>query len=121
MARVIILSFDDNAAAERFAKHVMEGQRLGLGTMTPSQGVQVEAMVARPTVACRGPHRVPGKLKSQMGWTRTIKFGWWVCSVCNKPAPAVVRDFIQNMLGGYNDLLPTVTGGEPRPPKHIRR
>lgn len=112
MARVIVLEFSDNEAAEAFC-------RASLAESEPTYTLQ--AMVARPTTYCRGPHRVPGKLKSQMGWTRTIKFGWWVCSVCNKPAPTVVRNFIANMVGGYNDLLPTVTGGEPTLPKHIRR
>jgi hypothetical protein len=120
MARVIVISIPDNAEAERVAKRILENSLEGLSTLLPPSAT-IEAMIARPTTYCRGPHRVPGKLRSQMGWTRTIKFGWWICNVCKKPAPAVVRDFIANMVGGNNDLLPTVTGGEPKPPKHIRR
>jgi len=119
MARILVLSIADNAEAEWFAKRLLENQELRISTLMPSS-TRIEAMIARPTVACRGPHRVQGKIKSQMGWTRTVKFGWWVCGICKKPAATVVRDFVENMLGGYNDLLPTLSGGEPRPPRHMR-
>jgi hypothetical protein len=119
MARIIILSIPDNAEAEDFARWMLDRDGREDQPVVPP-GATIEAMVARPTVACRGPHRVPGKIKSQMSWTRTVKFGWWVCGVCKKPAATIVRDFVENMLGGHNDLLPTVTGGEPRPPKHLR-
>jgi len=124
MARVIILSIEDNAEAEDFARWLLEGKAPtaeaegDLPVVPP--GAKIEAMIARPTVGCRGPHRVPGRLRSEHGWTRTQRFGWWVCSVCKKPSPMVVRNFIDNMTGGYNDLLPELSGGEPKPPRHMR-
>ena len=116
MARVIILSFKDNDAAEHFARQVLEGQDNGMCSVLPSEGVKIEALIARPTAKCRGPHRVPGKQKSERGWSRTKRFGWWVCSVCNKCSPMVVRDFIDNMIGGYNNLLEELKGGDPQEP-----
>jgi hypothetical protein len=122
MARVIVLSIESNSDAESFARWMLDKDKEGYDEDMPVVPPQakIEAMIARPTVFCRGPHRVPGKLKSQMGWTRTKRFGWWVCSVCKKPAPTVVRDFIKNMLGGYNNLLPELEGGEPQEPQWIQ-
>jgi hypothetical protein len=118
MARIIILSIESNAEAEDFARWLLDGNAPktwdeGDLPVVP-RGTKIEAMIARPTVACRGPHRVPGKLRSQMGWTRTQRFGWWVCSVCKKPSPTVVRDFIRNMCNGHNDLLPELQGLPPQ-------
>jgi len=124
MARILILSVDNNEEAEDFAKWLIEGNAPkawaegDLPVVPP--GTTLEAMIARPTVGCRGPHRVPGKMKPERGWTRTKRFGWWVCGVCKKPSATVVRDFIDNMVGGYNDLLPELSGGEPRQPRHRR-
>lgn len=124
MARIIILSVPENEEAEDFARWLLDGNAPktwdeGDLPVVP-RNTTIEAMIARPTIGCRGPHRVPGKLKSQMSWTRTQRFGWWVCGVCKKPSPTVVRNFIDNMLGGHNNLLPELTGGEPRPPRHLR-
>jgi hypothetical protein len=116
MSRVIILSFRDNDVAEHFARQVLEGQENAMCSVLPATGVKIEALIARPTQKCKGPHRVPGKLRSQMGWSRTRRYGWWVCSVCNKCAPKVVRDFITNMIGGYNNLLTELTGENPEEP-----
>jgi hypothetical protein len=110
MARIVVLSFDSNEAAESFAAV----------SMNDDVPYKVEAMIARPTTGCRGPHRVPGKMKPERGWSRTIRFGWFVCAVCKKPSATVVRDFIANMLGGYNNLLPELFGDKPQQPRHIR-
>lgn len=110
MSRIIILSFDSNEAAEGFARTAL----------SDDQPYKLEAMIARPTRGCPGPHRVPGRMKSERGWTRTKRFGWWVCSTCKRPSSFVVRDFIDNMIGGYNDLLSELTGGQPRPPRRPR-
>ena len=122
MARVIIISVESNDEAEAFAKWMLDKDQEGYSEDMPvvPPGAKIEALIARPTIACRGPHRVVGKMRSQMSYTRTIKFGWWVCAVCKKPAPIIVRDFIENMIGGHNDLLPTLTGGEPKQPRHLR-
>jgi hypothetical protein len=116
MARVIIISVESNGEAESFARWMVDKDKEGYNEDMPvvPPGAKIEAMIAKPTVACRGPHRVPGKLRSQMGWTRTQRFGWWVCSVCKKPSPTVVRDFIRNMCNGHNDLLPELQGLPPQ-------
>jgi hypothetical protein len=118
MARIIVLSVEDNESAEMFAAALLEPPENGRPFVPP--GVKIEAMIARPTVGCKGPHRVQGRLRSEHGWTRTQRFGWWVCSTCKKPSRTVVRDFVLNMLGGSNNLLPELTGGEPEPPHHLR-
>jgi hypothetical protein len=117
MARVIVLSFDDNESAEMFALGMLNKVADGCPTVPPS--AKIEAMIARPTARCTGPHRIPGRMKSEHGFTRTKRFGWFVCATCKKAAPAVVERFIENMLGGYNNLLPEVSGGEPQEPRWI--
>jgi hypothetical protein len=118
MARVIVLSFEDNESAEMFAKALLrEGPTAGRPFVPPS--AKIEAMIARPTAGCRGPHRIPGKIKSEHGFSRTKRFGWFVCGQCKKPAQAVVDRFIENMLGGSNDLLPEVLGSEPKQPRWL--
>jgi hypothetical protein len=59
MARVVILSFDDNTAAEAFVEHTLEAQAAKHGGIPISISAHVvahatiEAVVARPTVSCR--------------------------------------------------------------------
>jgi hypothetical protein len=116
VARVIILAIPDNEDAERWARDMLSCND-SEQTVMPPVSTRIEAMIARPTQACQGSHTrsKPGP-RSMDGFTRTQKFGWFVCGVCKRPAKAVVQNFIRNMLGGYNDLLPTLIGGEPTPP-----
>jgi hypothetical protein len=113
MARIIVLSIADNTVAEQLAKDLLREVPKRAWLRLP--GVKIEAMIARPTVACKG-HRQPGRIKPLGEFTRTQRFGWFVCATCKRPAKAVVQRFVDNMLGGSNNLLPELTGGEPRQP-----
>jgi hypothetical protein len=59
MARVVLLSFSDNDAAEAFVEHTLEAQAAPNGGIPMSISAHVvahatiEAVVARPTVSCR--------------------------------------------------------------------
>jgi hypothetical protein len=115
VARIILLGFKDNDAAEAFIRDMDRIQSLDpvssslmgeLGVITASAG-KVEALVARPTLTCKcsstGMHQ--GK-KTGAGFTKTAKFGWWVHAKCRRPTSYIVKNFITNMLNGHNDLLP---------------
>lgn len=63
MARVVILSFDDNQAAEAFVNHVWDAQDservypyqfmpVAISAMVVAHA-KIESMIARPTVSCR--------------------------------------------------------------------
>lgn len=116
MARVIILAFSDDAAAERFAQlkddfesnpdaetdpAEDEGKIILLGA-TVAAHTEMEAMIARPTVFCRC---TSGTGKGT--YYKTTKFGWWIHRPCKKPTYTIVKNFIHNMtISVGNDLLP---------------
>ncbi len=97
MARVVIVSFMDNDAAERFIDLTLDVQEVG--SMS-----KIEALIARPTVSC------PHTYRKGDPYRKTERFGWWVHdpSSCNKPQRTIVRDFIKNLIICYNDLLPEI-------------
>ena len=109
MARVVILSFADNDAAERFIDLTLSVQGSDrnwhefseIGAIVGSMS-KVEALVARPTMSC--PCRSVRKGDSH----KSPRFGWWVHNPCNKPQKEIVRNFIKNLYVGYNNLLPEI-------------
>ena len=112
MARVLILSFSDNDAANAVVRQLLAtddptqvgwGDRAAvLGTILASSA-KVEAVIARPTAVCRCPGNRTQPMRGE--YHRTDRFGWWVHK-CNKPHYSIVRDFITRMYGGQNNLLP---------------
>jgi hypothetical protein len=125
MARTILLTIKDNAAAEAFVKTVDEAQQ-DPSVWRPDDPIwgeivrvlvadaKLDAVVARPTAACNctGTQKKRGRIKPLGDYTRTPHFGWWVHAGCRKPDRLIVRRFIRNMLGGYTNLLPELRGGE---------
>lgn len=111
MARVLILSFKDNAAAEAAVRQLLDAEdptQTGWGDKAAVLGTilaasaKVEAVIARPIAMCR----CPGSNDDKSGqYRKTARFGWWVHTKCNKTPPSVVRDFITNMYVGKNNLL----------------
>lgn len=107
MARVVILSFTDNDAANATVQQLLAsaeptqegwGDRVAvLGTILASSA-KVEAVIARPTAYCKCPGNKRGEYR------KTERFGWWVHK-CNKPSVFIVRNFIKNLYLGYNNLL----------------
>src|SRR5260370_42469692 len=118
MARVVVLHFDDNDAAEHFVEGVLaaqdtssEDERLATEVMATGAIVaacsRIEALIARPTVYCkcvivgksRGTSR--GKFSSTTeSWIRPERLGRYVQARCKKPNRFVDADFTKNMLVG---------------------
>lgn len=120
MARVVILSFENNAAANKFVKDLNASQNsdevasskvaeMGLIAMSYSK---LEALLARPTLACectKGLGIRSQQYKAVAGFGKTTKFGWWVHSACKRPTKLVVDRFIHNLIiSGGNNLLQQV-------------
>jgi hypothetical protein len=129
MARVVVLSFGDNDAAEHFIESLWAAQEaddnktateelsreiIATGAIAAACGT-VEALVARPTMWCKC--KIVGKSRgSSRGkfsalteqWGRTERYGWFVHRRCNKPNYYIVTRFIRNMIigTGGNNLLP---------------
>jgi hypothetical protein len=110
MARVVILSFKENAAAEavvakldalQVADSATGWQHTDLGVILAAHA-KPEALLARPTAGCKC--RRSGRVQ---GWTRTERFGWFVCPECKRPSQTVVNRWIRNLIGtvGSNNLL----------------
>src|ERR1700745_937444 len=126
MARVVLLSFVDNDAAEHFIEGALAAQDENtptdqLATEIMATGAivaacsTIEAMVARPTAACkckivgksRGSSR--GKFSALTeNWYKSERFGWLIHKRCKRPNYWAVARFIENMIVGVgcNDLLP---------------
>lgn len=83
MARLLVLSFKDNEAAEAAAKLLADGRTTILNEF--EHEAVVEGIYAAPTVFCDPGDGHRGK-KTMSGWTRGKKYGWWVCGVCKKPS-----------------------------------
>ena len=116
MARIVILSFDDNSAAERYVRDVVGDEGVSVRSEDPDLYTEyakatVEAVIAQPTRPCRCavvPQRGRRRGKRETGWVRSRHFGWWICVRCNKPTKEVIKHFITGMLHGCNDLLPEI-------------
>lgn len=128
MARAVIVRFANNAEAERFVRTIANdgyvyanpatGPVQYAEEMTPAE-CSIAAVVAVPTKACTcnvidtGTRRRRAS-KRDSGWVRSKRYGWWICSRCNKPSRPMITHFITCMLVGANDLLHEILGdGDP--------
>lgn len=82
MAKYVLLSFDDDKAADEFVQRFTDDvqeratyQRIGIYAF-------VRAVYKKPTKFCECTG-----VKNR-GFTRGKKFGWWVCAQCGKPTSA---------------------------------
>ena len=66
-------------------------------------GPRIKGVFRRPTQFC-DPANHRGSNKRVTGFTKGRKFGWWVCSICRKPASAWGRS-LNAVLGAANNLL----------------
>jgi hypothetical protein len=112
MARVVVLSFRDNDAAEAVVQAVDELQQTEppisaneyveriqrLGSIMAA-GATPQALLARPTKGCTCSRK-------HEPWKKTPRFGWFICPECRLPSVIVVRKFMANLIiSGGNNLL----------------
>lgn len=90
MARYVVVEFDDNAAAEEFIQQVAEGNQKARKMNLPWTK-RIAGVFVKPgrTCTCWNKERINyGDKNEQHGIARGEKFGWWVCTNCNKPRAA---------------------------------
>jgi hypothetical protein len=110
-ARTVLITFQDHKVADLFVK-AMAGEVedfAGSDYEHVLSKAEVDAMVARPSLAC---HCSPSRKRGGRGGAKLIsnfkrvpKFGWFVCTECNRPTATVVNNFIENRIMGLVDLL----------------
>jgi hypothetical protein len=128
MARVVVLTFMDNDAAESLIADLdgmqaegyeIEQPALTSLAMTLLAYAKVNAIIARPTAYCKCPQTTRGRSMSSSGWFRTKRFGWYVCpnDNCHRPHRTTVKNFISNLIAGcgYNLLPELMTKLHPEP------
>jgi hypothetical protein len=72
--------------------------------------VKVIGVFKVPTLYCDNSDGHRGK-KTEAGWTRGRKYGWWVCGACKKPTKAWAENLnallssARNLLNDGKDVL----------------
>jgi len=113
--RTILISIRDNDWADRIVRELAERQNLLGDDAEPYltddelmlefvERAHLDAMVARPTVACKCPVS-KGAGRRTVGYAQTERFKWLVHVACKKPTQYIVDHWISNMLNGARDLL----------------
>ena len=91
MGRYVVVEFDRNEDAEAFVNQVSELNQAVRKDGLIKVARRVVGVFVRPGARCECwdrdtvNHRDPTKLKNAAGIAQGPKFGWWVCSRCNKP------------------------------------
>lgn len=105
MARYVVLSFDDNETAEEFVKNGKDFLDKTYDNFWG--GVTLVGLYAKPTLFC--PHSGSGGCrggnKRVQGWTRGLKYGWWVCAECKKPSSVGINHLAANVISNGVNLL----------------
>lgn len=82
MARAVVLFFENNQDAEAYIAH--ESFLRNTYEFAPDEIVGVYPV---PTMFCDPSDPIhKGKGKTGRGYTKGLKYGWWVCAVCKKPS-----------------------------------
>jgi hypothetical protein len=76
VARFVLLEFPDDTEAEDFVGVVLSGK-----PGSSWKVMKVWGIFQKPTKFCEC---IAGK-KTASGFTRGVKYGWWVCARCKKP------------------------------------
>jgi hypothetical protein len=111
VARLVVLEFDDDEAAERFVDHM--GNRMGATALNAASIAlaysDVIRVVAKPTRFC--------KCKNPQKFVQTKRFGWRVHEACMKPVPQPwsERRGLLQLLFSANELLDSIRSKERTP------
>lgn len=106
--RYVVLAIEDNDIAQQLCDEVAESSSKGMPFVP--QGASVIGMFAVPTKYCDPSDGHRGK-KTEAGWTRGKKYGWWVCGACKKPTRAwalnlnALMSSARNLLNGDKDIM----------------
>jgi hypothetical protein len=106
VARAVVLYFEDNNECDKFLEAFKDGdvvndQRQYPDDPTENFDMVIPLVVAVPTLFCSCTRGI----KNQ-GWTRGLKWGWWVCTLCHKPSghPSFMKRLRASLSQGKNLL-----------------
>jgi hypothetical protein len=105
MAKYVLLTFEDDAAADAFVNKVTETESVTTSAYHESElKAFIRGVWKKPTKFCS----CIGAMKER-GFTRGRKYGWWVCTKCGKPTVGWARGDHWFLSLGRN-LLPVQEG-----------
>lgn len=83
MAITVVLTFEEDEDALEFVESALEGHLFRENETAGFEVVQakVAALYKLPTMFCE----CQSGRKTEVGFTRGVKWGWWVCGQCSKP------------------------------------
>ena len=85
MAMTVALTFEDDEIALEFIEYAQKGLIVGCNSQWPeveqSFSPEIKALYKHPTMFCE----CQSGRKTEVGFTRGVKWGWWVCGQCSKP------------------------------------
>lgn len=83
MAVFVLLTFDDEGEAHDFVGLVLNTRtrELDVALYSMFRAMSVWGVFKKPTQFCE----CVGGRKTASGFTRGLKYGWWVCAKCKKP------------------------------------
>lgn len=103
MAKYVVLSFKDNDDADEYVQELTK-------SFEHSLAAEVVGVFQQPTqfCTCQG---TKGRISA---WTKGLKYGWWVCKRCKKPAEATAGPVHQmRMVVGQGTNLLEIEGDKP--------
>lgn len=90
MARYVVVEFADNAQAEDFIQRLRQDNEADRRERRPFT-TRVAGVFVKPGKTCMCWDRNAinyGDKNRKGGIARGERFGWWVCTICNKPRAA---------------------------------
>jgi hypothetical protein len=81
-SRYLLLEFDDAAQAEKLMQQINARTREG-------KAYRVIGLFAKPQAPYCGCGREVTTRSNESTLKRGMKFGWWVCTVCKRPAASI--------------------------------
>jgi hypothetical protein len=111
--KFIVLRVEDDSLADALVETLNAKPSLDLWEKTPADDVtpvpvpvDVVGLFKTPTNFCNPSDGHRGK-KTDAGWTRGKKYGWWVCGACKKPTEAWGTNLNAVLSSARNLLAPS--------------
>lgn len=97
----VVLQIDSNDVSNRFVEDMLRAPEGGMPFVP--QTARIVGQFQGPTNFCDPSDGHRGR-KTDAGWTRGKKYGWWVCGSCKKPTRAWGKN-LNAVLSSARNLL----------------
>jgi hypothetical protein len=99
---LLVLRVENETSLDTFVASMREREPQEGMPLVP-QGAEIVGLFKSPTKWCDPSDGHRGK-KTDAGWTRGLKYGWWVCGKCKKPSWAWSQS-LNAVLGAAHNLF----------------